>query len=175
MQKLSSLFSFSGMILERKTLYLLRGLPASGKSSWIKKHGAEKFTLEPDAIRLELSPVPVVLPDGTRGIDQSRNKEVFEILFRRLSKRLKTGEPVVIDATNLRRIDILSYEEKAIIAGYELCVVDFTSVPFSVCFERNAKRLPDWKRVPAAVMEKMRETLARESVPDRVRVISFRE
>lgn len=44
-----------------RTLLLMRGAPGSGKSTWIRNHNLEQYTLSPDTLRtmcssLELQP-----------------------------------------------------------------------------------------------------------------------
>lgn len=75
------------------TLYMMIGLPGSGKSTFAKhlaSSGAE--ILSSDQIREEL---------GCIG-DMSRNKEVFSILRERLSEKIKYSD-IVLDCTNTRK------------------------------------------------------------------------
>jgi len=75
-------------------LVMLTGLPGSGKSMY-----AEKLTLEgyiihsSDEVRKEFGDIN----------DQSKNVEVFSILYKRVKNDLRNGFNVCIDSTNLNR------------------------------------------------------------------------
>ena len=56
-----------------RTLLLLRGIQASGKSTWIKENNLEAYTLSADNIRLNIAN-PVLLEDGSYEISQKYNK-----------------------------------------------------------------------------------------------------
>ena len=40
-----------------RTLLLMRGAPGAGKSTWIKNHNLEEYTLSPDNIRILCSSI----------------------------------------------------------------------------------------------------------------------
>ena len=64
-----------------RTLLLLRGIQASGKSTWIKENNLEAYTLSADNIRLNIAN-PVLLEDGSYEISQKYNKVTWELLYR---------------------------------------------------------------------------------------------
>jgi len=82
-----------------KALVLLRGCPGSGKSTLVNDLGLGQYTLCPDKLRLMYGS-SVMLEDGTYGIDQSCNKEVFDTFYKMLEYRMSKGEFTVIDATH---------------------------------------------------------------------------
>ena len=82
-----------------RTLLLLRGSPACGKTTWIKNNGLEQYALSADSIRL-MCQNPMLLSDGKLGISQSNDKLVWKMLFQLLEARMERGEFTVIDATN---------------------------------------------------------------------------
>lgn len=122
-----------------RKLYMLIGLPGSGKSTIAKRitefeNGA--ITICPDEIR------KVITGDIQ---DQSKNKEVFEIAFERLSHLVKSGNPnaIIWDATNIRtqyRKEIVDtvkkYEGKN---SYKIIYI-FCNLPVEVCSLRNSNR-----------------------------------
>lgn len=73
-------------------LILPIGISGSGKSTWIKTLPKDINIVSPDDIRRELT--------GDVS-DQSRNREVFQEVDRRLNQLLSEGKKVVLDATNL--------------------------------------------------------------------------
>lgn len=90
-------------------LYVLVGLPASGKSTKSKDMESElnAITMSSDNIREEL------LGDVN---DQSQNEKVFKELHLRINKLLNEGKNIIYDATNLnrkRRIHLIKNELKA--------------------------------------------------------------
>lgn len=76
------------------TLYIMAGLPASGKShiaeSICKKTGAEIICK--DDLREQLC--------GDVN-DQSKNKEIHQIYLQKLKEELMAGRSVIADATNI--------------------------------------------------------------------------
>jgi len=69
-----------------KKLVLLRGAMGVGKSTFIKEHGLEPYTLSSDNIRL-LMESPILKDDGDYGISQKKNKEVWSLLKSLLEKK----------------------------------------------------------------------------------------
>lgn len=134
-------------------LVLLRGAPASGKSSFIKEHKLEPYTLCADQIRMQVSS-PVLNVNGEFVISQKQDKYVWETLYVMLEKRMQDGCFTVIDATHYKTSLISPYKKLAQKYGYRVYIVDFTDVPYDVLVERNSKR-PEHQRVPEEVIKKM--------------------
>ena len=82
-----------------RTLLLLRGIQASGKSTWIKENNLEPYTLSADNIRLNIAN-PVLLEDGSYEISQKYNKVTWELLYNYLEMRMQNGDFTIIDATH---------------------------------------------------------------------------
>ena len=137
-----------------RTLVILRGSPASGKSTWIKNMGLENYTLSADNLRL-LVESPILVPDKKhRTISQKNDGFVWTLLFELLEKRMSNGEFVVIDATHSRSSDFSRYNKLCERYRYRKYYVDFSDVPIEECKRRNAER-EDYKRVPESVIDKM--------------------
>lgn len=49
-----------------RVLLLMRGAPGCGKSTWIKNHNLEAYTLSPDELRINCSS-PSLQPSGDKG------------------------------------------------------------------------------------------------------------
>lgn len=136
------------------TLYIMAGLPASGKShiaeSICKRTGAEIICK--DDLREQLC------GDAS---DQSKNKEIHQIYLQKIKEELKTGRSVIADATNIyvgNRINLINLTKdipcriKLHIAtkSQELCLIDNMKrnrhVPESIIKEMNQKfEYPDKK------------------------------
>lgn len=134
-------------------LVLLRGAPASGKSTFIKEHHLEPYTLSADQIRTQVSS-PVLNTEGDFIISQKQDKYVWETLHTMLEKRMQDGCFTVIDATHYKTSLINQYKNLVKRYYYRVYIVDFTDVPYEELIRRNNER-EDYKRVPEEVIKKM--------------------
>lgn len=137
-----------------RSLVILRGSPASGKSTWVKNMGLKEYTLCADDIRLLMESPVLTAENKHKVISQANDTEVWELLFDLLRKRMSRGEFVVVDATHSRSTDFSRYNELCGRYRYRKFFVDFSDVPIEECKRRNANREPH-KRVPEEVIEKM--------------------
>lgn len=134
-----------------RTLALLRGIPASGKSTWIKENNLEGFTLCLDNFRMLLSG-----PYMERtGIDQSKTKEAAEMMYYAIEQRMKSGEFIIVDATHLKNVDIDNYKKLTKEYRYRTLVVDF-NVSKEEAIKRDKER-PEIARVGEDIINKMWE------------------
>lgn len=136
-----------------RTLLLLRGCPASGKSTWVEQNNLQPYTLSADNIRTLLQS-PVLNTDGNLCITQNNDGEVWNMLYDILEKRMQRGEFIVVDSTHYRSELIQRYKKLVDEYRYRTYIVDFTDVSKEECLERNSKRT-EYKRVPPQVIEKM--------------------
>ena len=145
-----------------RSLVILRGSPASGKSTWIKEMRLENYTLCADNLRL-LVESPIIVPDKKhRVISQKNDNYVWQLLFELLEKRMSRGEFVLIDATHSRSSDFSRYNKLCERYRYRRYYVDFSDVPLEECKRRNSLR-EDYKRVPEKVIDKMYSRLKTQS------------
>ena len=128
---------------DKPEFLMLVGLPGSGKSTYIKKYFNQNLKVHSsDDIREELS--------GDVN-NQDINKQVFELLHKRVKEDLKNGISCVYDATNIswkRRKAFL--EELKSIPCWKICHIIAT--PFEICLEQNEQRD---RKVPYEVIERM--------------------
>lgn len=157
-----------------RTLLLFRGAPGCGKSTFIKDHNLEQYSLSADNIRL-MCQAPVQKPDGTYGIATSNDTYVWKLLFDMLEQRMKRGEFVIVDATNSLTADMARYKHLVELYRYRALIVDMTDIPKDVCKQRNAHRLPEYKRVPEFVINRMYDRFQIESIPKWIKVIKPEE
>ena len=123
-------------------LIMLCGLPGSGKSMYAEKLKGEGYIIHSsDKIREELGDVN----------DQSRNTDVFTILYRRIKSDLNNGKSVCFDATNLKRKRRIAFlrEIKKIPCEKECILI---ATPFEECLKQNNNRE---RKVPDDVIWKM--------------------
>lgn len=138
-------------------LFVLRGAPASGKSTWIKENELEPYTISTDSLRL-MYQSPVTTVEGDRAISQNHDKQVWNLLMELLERRMENGELVVIDATHYKSSLINRYKELVSKYRYRVYVVDFSNVSEEELKRRNATR--GFRKVPDEVIEKMVVALA---------------
>ena len=134
-------------------LFILRGFPGCGKSSFVKKYGLEPYTLSLDKLRLMMH-VPI---SGV--ICQDFNQEVGGVFDTFLRTRMSFGNFTVVDNTNL---DLKSLEKCLKYANrwnnYEVTVFDFTkAIPMEKALELNEQRKHSFRYVPKFVFERMEE------------------
>lgn len=151
-----------------RQLILLRGVAGCGKSTWLKNHALEQYTLCADDIRL-LFQGPILTPDGGTAITQKNDSQVWKFLFELLEQRMSRGEFTIIDATHSRAAQINDYRKLAEKYRYRVYVVDFSDISLAEIKERNAKRLqfPNemHKYVPEFAIENMYTRIMTQPVP----------
>ena len=136
--------------VESMRLFVLVGLPGSGKTTWLERNG--KPSLSSDALRAQLT--------GDDG-NQSLNSLVFANLRRMVRERLEDGcAETWIDSTALTPRERRVWIRQAKPYGCPVEAVLFDT-PLEVCRARNEARE---RKVPAAAMERM----AKRIVPPRV-------
>ena len=136
-----------------RKLVILRGSMGCGKSTWLKEHDLEKYTLCADTIRLQFA-APQMGIAGKDIISQKMNGQTWDMLFFFLEERMKRGEFTIIDAVHSKSSEFSRYKSLAEQYRYRLYCVDFTDIPIEVAKERNAKR-PEYKQVPEPEIDKV--------------------
>ena len=129
------------------TLYMMVGLPGSGKSEWASKWD-DVVVHSSDKIREE------ILGDVN---DQTRQKEVFDTLKQRVWNDLRAGRNVVYDATNVatkrRKHFLIELKHQGLTDVKKVCV--FMATSFDECVRRNQGRP---RTVPIRVIRRMYES-----------------
>lgn len=121
-----------------KTCFFLRGLPASGKSTWSKEKIAEYKRVgkqiahaNKDTIRLSVCP---------EGWSKKKEKKVVETETAIVESAMKDGIDIIIDNTHFAKVHENRYRALAEQHGYEFEIVDFTHVPLEECIRRDNAR-----------------------------------
>lgn len=147
-----------------RTLLLLRGTQASGKSTWVTENNLEPYTLSADKIRLNIAN-PVLNEDGSIEISQKYNKLTWELLYQYLEMRMENGDFTIIDATHSDIKLMNKYRDLANIYKYTIYYLEFDT-PLEECLKRNRERI-GYKYVPEKVIEKTWEAIKnKEKLPN---------
>lgn len=133
-------------------LFLLRGAPGSGKSTWVKENELDSYTISTDTLRL-MYQSPVTNIDGTRAISQNHDTQVWKMVFDLMERRMDNGELIIVDATHYKSSLINKYKDLISKYRYRVYVVDFTNVDEEELKRRNKNR--GFRNVPDDVIEKM--------------------
>ena len=114
------------------TLYVLIGLPASGKSSWARENVGRlrAVAVGSDDVRRDFQ---------ANGRDTLNTDLVFAEVERRAHSLLQAGQSVILDATHYNRQYRLYALQLAIEIDVRRVAVWF-DLPLSICLERNARR-----------------------------------
>ena len=156
-----------------RLLLVTRGIPGSGKSTFLVEQGLDTYTLSPDVIRLMLASPQLTL-DGQTTMPSRQDAMVWRLLHEMLEQRMTRGETTVVDATHTTPNYFKTYGELCRKYRYRLVVIDFADVPLAVCQERNRER-PSHKVVPSSVLERMHWRLQQSSLPKWVTVMRTAE
>lgn len=135
-----------------RNLFILRGAPASGKSTWIKENNLESYTISADNIRL-MYQSPITNIDGSLSISQNNDTAVWKLLMELLERRMERGEFIIIDATHYKSSLISRYKDLVSKYRYRVNVVDFSNIEEEELIVRNAQR--GFRAVPEEVIRKM--------------------
>ena len=135
-------------------LVILKGLPASGKStwarSWVNEEPKGRVIVNRDNIRRMLGPYWV--PTRENLVTEIEDSMIMDALMARFD--------VVVDATNLKGTErfenlIEKYNLKSIVT---LSVKDFTDVDIEICLERDKLREKD-EQVGEDVIRRMAKNI----------------
>lgn len=137
-----------------RNLIILHGIPASGKSTWVKKNELEQFTVSSDALRLLYAGVEYDL-EGHQRISQKADKKVWNELYSIVENRIKDGQLTVVDATHISEKSISEYKKLAKKYNYRITIVRF-NVSLEEALKRNSER-EEYKQVPEKVIRDMYE------------------
>lgn len=140
-----------------RKLVILRGIPGSGKSTWVKENEFEAYTLSSDHIRT-LYQAPSLNADGNYTLYDYECEKVWKTLMEMLEARMEHGEFVIVDATNTTKKEIMKYVTLAKEYRYRMYCVDFSDITLEEAKKRNAVR-EVVSRVPEYVIDKMHKRL----------------
>lgn len=119
-----------------KTLWMTKGLPASGKTTWAKQKLSEVGS--GNAKRVNKDDLRAMLDGG--GWSGSNEKFLLGVRDYIICSALNAGKHVIVDDTNLAPKHETRLRELAVAGEAEFQIVDFTFVSADDCVERDRKR-----------------------------------
>lgn len=120
-----------------KKLYFLRGLPASGKTTWAKKKLA---TLNRDGVRRAVLTNKDAIRKRLRAKGINSETRVIRRETELVTKAMKAGLQIIIDNTHFHPPHELRYRQLADEYGYKFEIKSFTHVSVEACVRRDLKR-----------------------------------
>jgi predicted kinase len=149
-----------------KKLVLLRGVPGSGKSSFIDKFKLKPWTISPDAIR-QMYQGPQDCGSCLR-ISQANDTRVWAIVDEMLNHRMSLNEPLIIlDATHANPNSITSRlylchkpEYDCIVVNFDEDYIESSSASLNlganeILLMRNEHRMKSNDSIPDDVLVRM--------------------
>jgi len=126
-------------------LTIMRGLPASGKTT---------YSSNLDAVRVSRDDIRQTVQPGIFILDEVQERVVTKVEEQTVRLWLKAGRDVVVDDMNLRSKYVKRWISIAYQCGAEYDVVDLTNQPLNDCLERNETR---GFKVPAELITGLHE------------------
>lgn len=153
-----------------RKLYLLRGAPGSGKSSFISRHRLQPYAISQDEIRLLFSDITYSYDEKTKSIHhvitQEFNDQVSDLVHQFVEGKMQRGETVIVDATHVFPGAISQYKELVDKYRYETFVVDLMGKnTLKGLLERNEVRMK-YHWVNPDVIEMMYNAYLENPIPD---------
>ena len=149
-------------------LFILRGLPGSGKSTWIRENGLSNITLSSDEYRMKMN--GLVMKDGQLVISQKNQSDIWNKLYDDMDARLAAGSDVIVDATNVNPALFERYFDAARKYGAEIIAVNF---PLTVeeSIKRQSHRDFSYQTVPEHAIRRMGEAI-KAPLPDEIKSVT---
>jgi len=140
--------------MKDKIVVLLRGVPGSGKTTWLRDHNLEDYSISLDKIRLMLSN-PVMTEQGYYEINQEVSDTAWKMAYECLKSRMKNGGVTFFDATFMNEYLVNYVKNLAQDYGYTILIIDFTSIGLAEAKRRNETRRGTIRYVPEHVLDHM--------------------
>ena len=127
------------------TLFVTRGLPGSGKTTWALQMVSQEISaaghraVDPRIARVNRDDLRAMMHGGRRG-RQWQEQQVTVAQHAAVRALLQAGISVVADDTNLPDGTIKERQKIAAECGALLRIVDLRDVPLDTCISRDAAR-----------------------------------
>ena len=154
-----------------RKIFLLRGAPGSGKSSFIARHHLQPYAISRDQIRLLLADLTVYYEENEDYLHQVIQRHVTvrteQMVDNLVEHKMSYGETVIVDGTHIVPSTIEHFKPLVDKYHYELFVVDLMQHnTLESLLKRNEVRMHyDWVK-PEVVKQMYRSYEAHPEVPD---------
>ena len=145
-----------------RTLLLMRGPMASGKSTFIEKNNLKLYTLEADQFRFAVSN-PMLDLEGNMTISPKKDTVAWDMLYMALEERMKEGHFTVIDAKHINPKWLKKYEKLSEKYRYRIYYYE-TGASLEESLEWNKNR-PAYKILPEEVIKNAFNQLNNNTIP----------
>lgn len=162
-------------------LFLMRGLPGSGKSTILKgiSNQYKSAIISADEVR-QLFNMNILNPNGSYSINGNLDKEVWKFIFNLIEKRMQRGETLIIDATHYKTDSIRKYKSLCSQYQYDLQVIDmelaYDNFEEYVKYSKYHNSIrEEYKKVPVEVIDRMAKVIEEEDFPSSYKRLSPKE
>lgn len=144
-----------------KKMYILSGVPASGKTSFLVQHGLEDYAISLDSLRSLLSSPIDTYNDGDLtigGRNQSTTGYAAKLQSEIIERRMEYGQTVIIDGTNVSVKNVNRLRRQASGYGYRVYLVKFgRDISLEELLDRDQnRRYPVGKQVIERYLDKQK-------------------
>ena len=147
-----------------KSLFLLRGAPASGKSSWVAENNLEEYTVAADKVRISMLGLNYD-ENGNPQVPQTNQWVIWRQVNRYIEARMINEDQfIILDATNLYTKHMKKYRKLTDRYNYQVYVVDFTDIPIEYCLSQNTDK--GYEKVPEYVINRFYALHEYNPLPD---------
>jgi predicted kinase len=131
--------------MKSKTLWLTSGVPASGKTTWVKQNLPNIPYVSRDEVRFS------IIKDNEDYF--AHEDEVFEVFVRKIQNSLDTSNECIADATHLSEKSRNKLLNKLSLEDTDIIILNF-EVPIETLIKRNSQR-SGRSYVPKSVIRRM--------------------
>ena len=129
-------------------LFIMRGCPGSGKTTFLKENNFEHMSLGFDQAREMFSGLYPTFDGESISLSSYGMKKCIDFVFNALSERMDRGETLFFDATSLKQKDISRLDNEGNRYGYTSYIIDMQKDTSweEIVYRNNTRPIED--RVP---------------------------